>query len=156
VTAAAGPEPSIQAVSFAPAVGEHSSAGLGAVRADQIQMPASGGPTVQLGLCCWPVPSGLSLSGVHGCGRFSPWKSTVPAPASSCFRMKDRASKLERSRDIDPTTPKEADTLLSNAMDNLLFYRTTLNLRFFLHRALQPSPAVLAALLRQRNAVQLQ
>ena len=56
VTAAAGPEPSTPADHFAPAAGEQSSARLGAVRADQIEMPASGGPTVQLGLCCWPVP----------------------------------------------------------------------------------------------------
>ena len=92
-----------------------------------------------------------------GAGRFqSGWAGSIrSATGLRGFRMKDWASKLGRSRDIDPALPEVADTLLSNAMDILLFYRTTLNLRFSLRRALQPSPAVLAALLHQRSGVHL-
>lgn len=70
MTAAAGPGPSTRADPFAPAGGKQLPAGFGADRADQIQMPASGGSTVQLGLCCWPVLPGFSLSSVHGRSRF--------------------------------------------------------------------------------------
>jgi hypothetical protein len=70
VTAAAGPGPSTRADPFAPAGGKQLPAGFGADREDQIQMPASGGSTVQLWLCCWPVLPGFSLSSVHGRSRF--------------------------------------------------------------------------------------
>ena len=66
VTGAAAPGPTGWPGGLAPARREQSSAGSGAERADQIQMPASGGSTVQLGLCCGPPLPGLSLSGVHG------------------------------------------------------------------------------------------
>jgi len=78
VTAAADPEPSIPAEPFDPAVEEHSSVEVGTDLAGQIQMPASGGSTVQLWLWCMPVPSGLSLFGVHSRGRFRPQTSTAP------------------------------------------------------------------------------
>ena len=87
VTAAAGPEPSIRADPFAPAVGKQLPSGFGADRADQIQMPASGGSTVQLGLCCWPAPTCLSLSGVHGRGRFRPQASPAPPPPQEGKRI---------------------------------------------------------------------
>ena len=87
VTAAAGPEPSIRVDPFAPAVGKQLPAGFGADRADQIQMPASGGSTVQLGLCRWPVLSGLSLSGVHSRGGFRPQASPAPPPPKEGKRI---------------------------------------------------------------------
>ena len=80
VAGAASPGPTGWPGGLAPARGEKSSAGSGAERADQIQMPASGGSTVQLGLCCGPPLPGLSLSGVHGRGRFRPQTSTAPPP----------------------------------------------------------------------------
>ena len=55
VIEAAGPDPSIPVDPFAPAVGEKSSAGLGAYRDDQIKIPASGGSTVQLRLLRGPA-----------------------------------------------------------------------------------------------------
>ena len=80
VTGAASPGPTRWPGGLAPAVGKQLPAGFGADGADQIQMPASGGSTVQLGLCCWPVLPGLSLSGVHGRGRFRPQTSPAPPP----------------------------------------------------------------------------
>lgn len=80
VAAAAGPGSALRADPFAPAGGKQLPAGFGTDRTDQIQMPASGGSTVQPGLCCGPLLSGLSLSGVHGRGRFRTQTATAPPP----------------------------------------------------------------------------
>ena len=80
MTAGPGPEPSIPAEPFDSAVEEQSSAEVGTDPADQIQMPASGASTVQLWFCCWPVPSDLSQSGVHGLGSLRPQTATAPPP----------------------------------------------------------------------------
>lgn len=87
VTKAAGPEPSIQADPFTPAMGEKFSAGFGTAWADQIQMPASGSPTVQREICCWPVCPSLSLSGVHSRGRFRPQASSTSPPPEKRERL---------------------------------------------------------------------
>ena len=80
VAGTASPGPTGGSGGFAPARGEQSPAGSGAERTDQIQVPATAGSTVQLGLLRGPTAPGDPLSAVHGRGRLRPQASTTPPP----------------------------------------------------------------------------
>ena len=80
MVAATSPGPTGWPGGVTPARGEQSSASAGAERADQIQVPATSGSTVQLGLLRGPAAPGDSLSAVHGRGRLRPQASTAPPP----------------------------------------------------------------------------
>ena len=80
VAGAASPGPTGGPGRFTPARGKQSSAGSGAEGADQIQVPATSGSTVQLGLLRGPAATRDSLSAVHGRGRLRPQASTAPPP----------------------------------------------------------------------------
>lgn len=87
MTVTAGPGSALRAKQQRPRRAEQPPAGFGTDRANQIQMPASSGSTVQLGLCSWPVHPGLLLSGVHGRGRFRTHAAATPPPPEKGERI---------------------------------------------------------------------